>query len=179
MINREPFNFLRQHRQYILFCLFYFLGLIAGALYIYRYPFYSLMRLSVYSQMSIVVGVVVTALPFIVYYIIFRCLSFYWILPVAFLRAFAFMYCFGGTTLAYADAGWLMRCLLMFSDCLSVPLLLWFAVRGLLRGFAISERCLGICLLCICAIKCVDSYVVSPFAMRLSMALRRASASSR
>ena len=167
MIICEPLNFFRQNRRYTVFCLVYLLGLIAGALYIALYPFSTLMRLMVYPQMSIVIGFFVSALPFIIFYIIFRWAAFYWVLPFAFLKAFSFMYCFGGISCAYADAGWLVRYLVLFSDCFSVPLFLWYASGKLLRKPAASDSLLWFCLLCLLACRCIDSYVVSPFVMKL------------
>ena len=166
MMNRELFRMSRQHIQYGLFCFAYLLGLVAAACYITRYPVSSLMRLLVYPQMSIVVGFVLSALPFIVIYIFFRCSAICLIYPVAFLRGFAFMYCFGGVSIAFMDAGWLVRCLLLFTDALSVPLLIWYVGR-VFAGKEKKERQLWYCLLCVLAIRCIDCSVVSPFVSEL------------
>lgn len=167
MSNREPFRFIRQHKYYVAFCLIYLLGLIAAVLYIAQYPYASLMRLLVYPQMSIVVGFMISAIPFIVLYIAFRCSAFILIFPLAFFRAFTFMYCFAGVSYAYADAGWLVRSLLLFSNCFSVPLLLWYAARRLLGNHRGSDREIWFCLLFLFAVRCIDSFVVSPFASEL------------
>ena len=168
MTKREPF-ISERYRNFLSFCIAYLLGLIAGALYITHYPFVALMRLLVYPQMSIMIGVAVSALPFVILYILCRCSAFWLIFHVAFFKAFIFMYCYGSVTLAFADAGWLVRYLLLFSDCLSVPILLWYAAGKLLgrKGSRDPDQRLLICIICILAIRCIDSYVVSPFALKV------------
>ena len=167
MSNRNAFEFIRQYRYYVAFCLIYLLGLIAAVLYINQYPYASLMRLLVYPQMSIVFGFMITAIPFVVLYIVLRCSAFVLIFPLAFFRAFTFMYCFAGISYAYAEAGWLVRALLLFSDFFSVPLLLWYAARQLLGNYRGADREIWFCLLFLFAVRCIDSFVVSPFASEL------------
>lgn len=167
MKNCKCLRYLSEHKRYVLFCFSFFLGLLVGALYITCYPIFSSVRLVEYSQMSIVMGFIISALPFIIYYIFVRYSVFYCLFPFAFIRAFTFMYCFSAISVAYADAGWLVRLLLMFSGCFSVPLLLWYAVRQLLQENNDLKCDLLFCLVFILAIRCIDSYVVSPFAMKL------------
>jgi len=167
MLNREPFNFIRHYRRLVAFCVVFLLGLVAGALYIDQYSFSSLMLLLEYPQMSIVVGFLVSALPFVVFYIFFRRSAFLPILPFAFFKAFTFMYCFAGVSVAYADAGWLVRCLLLFSDCFTVPLLIWYVAVKLMENRKIPDREIWFCLLCVFAVRCMDSFVISPFVSRL------------
>ena len=117
--------------------------------------------------MSIVVGFVMSAIPFIVFYICIRCSVFFCVLPLAFFKAFAFMYCFAGITVAYGDAGWLVRFLLLFSDCFSMPLFLWYMGRSILRTKDRTDRDIWFCILVLAVVRCMDSYVISPFAMEL------------
>ena len=166
-MNRESFGFLQQYRSYALFSLIYLLGLIAGLIYIVRYPYSSMMRLLAYPQMSIVIGFLISAIPFIVFYIFFRCSAFRFLLPLAFIKAFTFMYCFAGVSIAYADAGWLVRFLLLFTDFFSVPLFLWYAGRKFLNRIVRSDLDIWFCFAVILAVRYVDSYVISPFAMEL------------
>ena len=167
MTNRGSFDYIRQRRRYAVFCFVYLHGLIAGFLYTTQYTFSSLMRLLVYPQMSIVWGCLVSVIPFIVFYIFLRCSAYYFLLPLAFLKAFTFMYCFAGISIAYADAGWLVRLLLLFADCFLVPLFLWFAGRSLLHKQEKLNKDIWICIFVILAVRCVDSYVISPFTMKL------------
>ena len=167
MGSREPLYFLHKHRRRFIFCVVYLLGLIAGASCTAQYSVSTLMLSLVYPRMSIVIGCLVSALPFFVYHIVFRCLAFYWILPVTFAKAFGFMYCFAGVSLAYADAGWLVCFLVLFSDCFLTPLLLWYGVSRLSNEAKGRDRSIWFCLLCVLVIRCIDSYMVSPFALEL------------
>lgn len=91
-----------------------------------------------------------------------------WLLvPVAFGKAFSFSYLAFGVTLAFGSAGWLVRSLLMFSDCLTLPLLWWFWLccirasdRDALRSFLVT---------CTAAlmIGCLDYGAVSPLLRNL------------
>lgn len=167
MIKREPLILDRQHRRAVSFSVACLLGSVTGALYMSRYSVSSVMLLLEYPQMSIVTGAVISALPFIVFYICLRFSAFWLIYPLAFIRMFIFVYCFGGITIAYADAGWLVRYLLLFSDFLSVPLLLWYTATKLLRGWNRKDLQFVACLMCVIAVRCIDSYVISPFAWEL------------
>ena len=167
MTVREPFAFIRQYREFVLFCSFYLLGLIAGVFFISRFPISSLMHSLEYQKMSIVVGFFISAFPFVVFYIVFRFSAFFLVAPLAFIRAFVFMYCFAGVSIAYADAGWLVRCLLLFSDCFSVPLLIWYVSGVLLVKRTTQNKIVCYCLFLVLAIRCIDCYVISPFASEL------------
>jgi len=167
MVLLKPFQFDRPTVDAIIFCVACFLGFVFGAVYISQYSYSSLMRLPEYPQMSIVTGVVISALPFLVFYICLRYSAVFMIPPIAFLRAFVFMYCYGGLSLAYGDAGWLVRYLLLFSDYFTVPLLIWYTVKRLRQNRSKKDPYIRICLLSIVVVRCIDSFVISPFAWRL------------
>ena len=167
MTDREPLHIIRQYRHFALFCVFYILGLVAGLLFVARYSSVSLMRLLYDPQMSIVIGFLVSAFPFIVFYIVFRCSALFMIAPLAFAKAFMFMYCFGGVSVAYADAGWLVRCLLLFTDCFSVPLLIWYVGETLIKKQISKNTKIWLCLFFVFVIRCIDYSVISPFAAKL------------
>ena len=167
MVLRRLFKSDRPTVNVIVFCVACFLGFVFGAVYISQYSFSSLMRLQEYPQMSIVTGVAISALPFFVFYICLRYSAVFMISSIAFLRAFMFMYCYGGISLAYGDAGWLIRYLLLFSDYFTVPLLIWYAVKRLRQNGSKKDPYLRICLLSIVVVRCIDSFVISPFAWRL------------
>lgn len=167
MKKRESLMHDRQLRNAIIFCVICLLGFAFGALYITHYSFSSLMLLLEYPQMSIVTGVVISALPFIVTYICLRHSADLLIFVLAFMRTFMFMYCFGAITIAYAEAGWLVRTLLLFSDCIAVPLLIWYTVTKMLHYSRKWDPLIGFCLVCVIVIRCIDCYVISPFTWRL------------
>ena len=167
MADHDSFRFVRQYKRFILFCIAFMLGLLAGVLFITQYPFYSLMRLLSYPQMSIVVGFFVSATPFLVFYIVVRCSVNFLIMPLAFLKALCFMYCFGGISFVYTDAGWLVRFLLLFTDCFSVPLLIWYVGRILRKNQKSLNRGTGFCLVVLLVIRWIDYSVISPFVSEL------------
>jgi hypothetical protein len=53
------------------------------------------------------------------------------ILPIVFTKAFTFAICTFGVIMAYGDAGWLVRWIILLSDSCSVVFLLWFCLRRL------------------------------------------------
>ena len=51
------------------------------------------------------------------------------LLPVAFFKSFCFSFIWVGVLLAFCSSGWLIRCLLMFADFLSLPFLYFLWLR--------------------------------------------------
>lgn len=89
-------------------------------------------------------------------------------LPIAFGKAFLIAFTGYGVFVSFGSAGWLMRVLLMFSDCACAPLLLWLWIHGITAERRRVLSVAGPALLAL-AIGSVDFYVVSPFlAMLLS-----------
>lgn len=82
-------------------------------------------------------------------------------------KAFAFSYCAYGVFITFGSAGWLVRCLFLFSDCIIIPILLFYWIR-LFSCVSTNPRrellsCLGISML----IGGIDYYLVSPFLVTL------------
>ena len=167
MIKCESLFHDRRVRHIIIFCFACLFGYVFGAWYITRYSISSKVLLLEFPQMSIVTGVMISALPFIVFYICFRYRADHLIFPLAFIRMFLFMYCFGAITIAYADAGWLVRLLILFSDCITVPLLIWYTITKLIHTHRKRDRHFKTCLVVIIVVRCIDCYVISPFAWKL------------
>jgi len=144
---------------------FYFVGLILGGcmFYVAGDSFRSLMRAADYSRMSIVCLLPVLLLPFL-----FSAFAVYihqsWLLaPICFLKAFFFAFVYVGFSVSFADAGWLVRFFLMFSDIATLPLLWLFWLRVLSEDFRFrSGAVLGI-FTAAAAIGCFDFMVVSPY----------------
>ena len=83
------------------------------------------------------------------------------IFPICWAKAFVFSFLGFGIVAAYSSAGWLVRWLLMFGDCCSVPLLLWYWSRSLVPTRSIH---LAILLpLMFLMIGMFDFYFVAPF----------------
>lgn len=127
----------------------------------------SLMRSTLYVPVSIVGLLCVTILPFL-----FSALAVFLsrpglLLPICFAKAFLLAFVSVGILRAFGSAGWLLRWLLLFGDCASVPVLYWFWLRYIsgnrpLCGWeAISMLSLGL------LIGSVNYSVISPFLVRL------------
>lgn len=83
--------------------------------------------------------------------------------PVAFLKAFLFAFTGIGLLLSLASSGWLIRCLLMFSDSLLLPFLwlLWLQIVSGPDRFAM-RRFLTVSLLALLT-GILDYFLVAPF----------------
>lgn len=128
---------------------------------------FSLMRTASESCVSIVCLLPALLLPFLfsafaVY------ISQYWLLiPIAFTKAFFFSYLSAASLLLFRGSGWLVQLLLMFTDCLSMPVLCWFWLRtctvsreSVLRSFVSAA-------LVVIGIICLDYQFISPFLVEL------------
>lgn len=142
------------------------LGSLSSLLFAKHYCFSLMCPLTV-ERVSIVGMIVSLTLPFILSYILLNRCHFLTIIPVLFLKAFGYMFCYYSITYFYGTAGWLVRLFLMFSDTFSVFILLHFCYRfasgktdNMLRYFQIAFMVL--ILFC-----CLDYYVISPFSMML------------
>lgn len=91
-----------------------------------------------------------------------------WLLPLlGCWKGFAFCFNVCGVAMAFGDAGWLIRCLLLFSDCLLVPALCVFFLRHISDSRILTrwESCAWP--MAALAVGIVDYFCVSPFLMGL------------
>ena len=91
------------------------------------------------------------------------------IFPLAFLKALSFAYVGWSILAAFGSAGWLIRLLLMFSDCTTVPLLWWFWNKALTLEFDALVPASFSAALTILGIGILDYGVISPFLVSLSL----------
>lgn len=91
----------------------------------------SFIRLILYDRTSIAVLIVTRFLPFLAAFIVCLLSRPIFVIPITFIKAFSFAFSAFGIVLAFGNAGWMMRWLLMFSDSFSVLLLAWFSIRNL------------------------------------------------
>lgn len=123
----------------------------------------SLMRAAASRQVSILNLLFVLFIPFLLSaFAVF--LSQRWLLfPIALGKAFSFGYTAGLIGCAYGTAWWLVRPLLMFSDCLAVPLLCWFMLRCLADHRRALWWDLALCAGITAMIGSIDIVVIAPF----------------
>lgn len=148
---------------------FWLTGLVSGILVCLSAgdSFVSWMRSTVYWSVSIVGLLFVTIFPFLISAFAVFISRPGLLLPICFCKAFLFSLVSMGTVQAFGSAGWLIRCLLLFSDCVSVPLLYWYWLRFLpgTRTFCGWET---VAILALGAlIGSVDYRIISPFLVHL------------
>ena len=141
-------------------------GLLCALLYIKQASF-SLMYPLYVERVSIVGMIVSLIFPIILLYILLNRCYFYLTLPVIFLKSFSYMCCYLCITYSYGTAGWLVRIFLLFSDTVSIVILLHFCYRfaagnktGIIRYFKCAFAVLII-------VGCLDYYIISPFILML------------
>lgn len=87
-----------------------------------------------------------------------------WVLfPVCFCKAFAFSFVSMGVAQAFGYAGWLVRLLLLFSDCAGMPVLYGFWLRHLPGGRPADAWETVFLLAAFLLLGSVDYHIVSPF----------------
>ena len=102
------------------------------------------------------------SIPLIITVIVFRLSRQVWIVLFSFVKAFIFSFVSYAILLAFGSAGWLVRCLYIFSDSFMTVYLLWFWVRNLsdkAKSFKI-DLLLGFLLLTILAF--IEASFISP-----------------
>ena len=82
--------------------------------------------------------------------------------PIVFWKAFLVSFIGVGVMGAYGSAGWLMRLLLLFSECCTLPLLILFWIR-LLTGQGSRTMFSALNVLAAVLIGSLDYCIVSPF----------------
>lgn len=85
------------------------------------------------------------------------------LLAAAFLKAFTFGFTAWGITVAFGMAGWLIRSLLLFSDCCMLPFLFWFWLRHISGERAAVRNDLAVCTAVAVLVGSIDFWKVSPF----------------
>lgn len=120
-------------RKYaIIFLSFsWLLGLLCGLFYwfhsfqVQKHLFLS----AYYADASILDIFLISILPVLVSVLFVYVNAPVLLIPLAFIKAFSFSACSIGFLWAFGTAGWLLRLLFMFSDCILVLVLLWFWIR--------------------------------------------------
>lgn len=83
-------------------------------------------------------------------------------LPVAFVKAFCFSFCSFGFIWAFGSAGWLIRCLYLFTDTFVILFLLWFWARHI--NGSRKQLCADVylCISAIIFIGTIDCLIITP-----------------
>ncbi len=87
-----------------------------------------------------------------------------WMLPlISGAKAFAFGFCASGVGLTFHHSAWLIRFLLLFTDCLTIPMLFWFSLRHISDTTVPIRKDVTILFLLIAMVVCLDYCFISPF----------------
>ena len=106
-------------------------GLASGLLYSFcLYPRYDpLVMSALFADVTIVDIMLISVIPIVLSVLCVHCSFPVLLIPLAFFKAFSFSISSFRLLWAFGNAGWLLRFLLMFSDCALVVVLLWLWIR--------------------------------------------------
>ena len=128
--------------------------------------YFSLMRQAVLSRVSIVSLIAAQLLPFL-FAAFVAYISKPWLISiVCSLKLFSFTFVGFLVWATFGSAGWLVRFLFMFTDLISVPVLIWFCFRKLRNSFW-DHREFWICIGITIAAAVLDAYCVAPFLAKM------------
>ena len=148
IISFHPGDFLRNSGQVSL-AFSWLLGLVLGAFV----PLYatesvlSLMRCALYAPVSIVSLLSAALLPFLCSAIAISASAPAILLCICFLKAFSFSAVSAFVFYTFGSAGWLVRCLFLFSDIATAPLFFSFCRRHMITPPSLSLTDISVCVL--------------------------------
>lgn len=122
-----------------------------------------MMRGAASGSVSIAGLLGITTLPFLISAFAVSFSMAWLIFPVCFCKAFAFSFVSLGVLQAFGSAGWLVRLLLLFSDCAGMPLLYGFWLRHLPGGRPVGVWETAFLLAACVLLGSVDYRIISPF----------------
>lgn len=166
-------HFLVCERRQLTWSLAFFwcVGLLAGAAVAASTDIsrFNTMRTAVFSCVSISGLVVCLLLP-----LLFSALAVYisqirLLVPIAFCKAFLFSFLSTAMWRLYPTSGWMLRQLLLFSDCLAAPVLLWLWIRLSLAPNRFAGRNIMAACVLMAVIGCLDLHFISPFLADLQL----------
>ena len=126
-----------------------------------------LMRTAVSSRVSIVCLLPVILLPFLFTAFAVSIRQLWMLIPLAFCRAAAFGFLASVVLCSFGSSGWLVFTLLLFSDCISMPLLCLFLLRSIHKAGRDTFRNFLIISSVLFGIVSLDCKFISPFLVSL------------
>lgn len=146
-------------------CLTWCIGLLTGIFFVEEisYNLFPLMRSAVSSRMSIVGLFLALIIPFLLSAF---CIHFFHpllTLIICFFKAYLFSVCAYGIVLSFANAGWLLRFLLLFSDSYANVFLLRFWIKNIAGKSSVFKADLFYYFSSSILIVCVDCLIIAPF----------------
>ena len=138
-------------------------GLLAGVFLVNQTSAIFPMCSVVFLRISVVGLITSMAMPLLISYILLRLFRFCYILPLVFIKALTFIVCYYSVTVAFGNAGWLIRGMIFFSDSTVVCILIlqWFhAAVG--EEYSVSANVI-LYIIAPIIVGCFDYFVVSPY----------------
>lgn len=149
--------------RFYLVILTWMLGLLSGFYFVRVTSLASLVYSFFNMRISILGLLILLVFPLLLSYIISTINHFRFILPIIFLKAFSFMYCYGCISFAYGSAGWLVAGMVLLSDGFLVICLIQFWFHLAFNQVYSLRRFLASYVVPLLLIGCFDYYVVSPY----------------
>ena len=162
-ISGLPYKLRKGYRFVLAF--FWIVGLLCGiTVYISAEDsLFPVMRSISFHAVSIVSLLCVNLFPFLLSAFAVSSSKTVLMLLICFSKAFLFSFVSLGISQTYGSAGWLIRSMLLFSDCLTTPMLYWFWLRHLPENRPyVGWETFGMSALGI-LIGSVDYRIISPF----------------
>lgn len=148
---------------------FWIAGLVSGGVVAYHAEpsVIAIVRTSVTYVASLPGLLLMLFLPAVLSVIVAKNFSAYWVMPLVFVKAMCFGFACCICCDAFGSAGWLIRCLLLFSDTVSAFALVCLWLRLFFNpAFSTKQTIKHITILSI-GLFCFEHFVVSPFVVSL------------
>lgn len=127
---------------------------------------FSLMRVSASQNVSIVGQLSVLLLPFLLSAFFYSTRAVWLIIPLSFLKGICFGFCQAIILSSFTGAGWLVYFFLMFSNILTLPVLVFFWI-SCISGTRYMICRLFFCSLAVLFIVVADHYFMIPYYISL------------
>ena len=160
-------NFFHSSRSFLSFILAsaWCFGLLFGAISVRLADtsFFTTMRMALSAHVSIsgLLSVMLLPLLFSVFAVYTSC--FQLLIPIAFFKAYFFSFMSFALIRSFGSSVWLLRFLLMFTDCLFTPILLWLWFSACTRGRVTYLRRTAAVFPAMIGILYMDTQIISPF----------------
>ena len=166
---RLSFPGFRRRRLAVYLAFAWSAGLLLGSFFsVLSAPFsVSLMRMTLSGPVSIFGLLTILYLPLLFTAFAVYISQIWLIIPICFFKSLFFSFVAAGFLLLLPSGGWLLCFLLLFSDCLSIPILFFDWYRTCSQSRMEVFRSLAVSGIFLFVIGIADYYVISPFLIRL------------
>ena len=127
---------------------------------------FSLMRVSAGQNVSIISHLSVLLLPFLLSAFFYSTCTAWLIIPLSFLKGICFGFCQAIILSSFAGAGWLVYFFLMFSNILTLPVLVFFWI-SCISGMRHMIYRLFFCALIVFFVVAIDHRLIIPYYISL------------